>query len=90
MEMELCKGAVTQCAKGSTSAENNLPAGTSPVWLNGGGYHDSGSHRGSKHFVCPMARCASIFTKKKIRPKIFMAHLHVMLWKAVGQETSPD
>ena len=39
--------------------ENNLPAGTSPVWLNGGGYHDSGSNRGSKHFVCPMARCTS-------------------------------
>ena len=23
-------------------------------------------------------------------PKIFMAHLHIMLWKAVGQEASPD
>ena len=52
MQMERWKGDVAQypCAKGSIGAVSNLHAGTSPVWLNGGEYYDSGYHGGSKGF----------------------------------------
>ena len=49
-----CATIYRPCAKGHIGAVSNLHAGTSPVWLIGCGYYDSGSHGGRKvfHSLC--------------------------------------